>query len=630
MNQRIFFIAYAALCVSISAGCGGNKPSATGDATYREAKGGKVYGGTYTFNEPQDLPTLDPIKISDVTSYHATHQMYELLVELDQKDLKLVPELASRWEISPDGLTYTFHLRTDVYFHDDSCFVTKENPTGKGRKFVASDVKFSWERACNPQLQTKGFSIFQSRITGADDYYLDRRAATAEKREPRVKEVKGFEVVNDSTFAVHLQKPFGPFLVTLTHTTCYIVPPEAVGYYKENFRMHPVGTGAFVYEAFKDGQYLLMKRNPNYWQKDEAGNQLPFVDHVKMVFIRDLTTALMQVKQGAVSECYRIPQELRSQWLDGSGQALKAEFKKEFTLQQVPGMATQFYSMNTQHELFKDKRIRQAFSYAVDRDKISKFVLKGESYASAIHGVVPPAMPAPSASAAPVASAENDQRTIRDGITAESSARYPYQKITGYDFNPEKAKALLAEAGYPNGENFPEITLQINSGGGRNFLVAQAVQEMLKQNLNIKIELFQSEWAQHLETLQNGKAPFARLGWVADYPEPENFLNQFYGKLIPKNRSEISFPNTSRYNNPAFDKLYEEALATSNDSLRFVLYEQAEQLAMQDAPLLLLFYDLDERIISGDVRDYPMNAMDRRDLKTVWLDRLAPKPQATK
>ncbi len=547
---------------------------------FRSANGGKVYGGTFIYNETSDLPTLDPVQIGDVASHHAAHQIYELLVDLDPTTLQIVPELATHWDISPDGLCYTFYLRDEVYFHDDVCF-----PRGQGRKFTAEDVKFSFERVCNPKTQTKGFWVFKDKVVGATEYFESQQSL-----EPKVQEVKGFEVLDERRFRIRLIKPYAPFLMQLTTSFCYIVPPEAVRYYNQNFRMHPVGTGAFQFQEFKEGQYLLLKRNPKYWQTDEHGNRLPFLDNVKLVFIRDLSTQMMTLRQGGLSESYRIESAMRGEWLTEQNE-LAEKYRSDFVLYRLPALSVQFYGMNCKVKPFNDRRVRLALNYAIDRDKLERYVLKGEGIA-ATKGFVPPLMP-----------------------------NYDTSKVRGYQFDVQKARQLLAEAGYPNGRGFPELTLQLNAGGGRNLKIAEAIQEMLQKNLNIKVNLLQVEWSMHIETVETSKAPFFRLGWVADYPDAENFLNLCYGKLVPSNLEARSYPNSARYQNPKFDELYEKSLLIANDAQRNALYLQAEQLALDDAPLLLTVYDIDERIVRKDVRDYAVNAMDRRDFKTVWLDR---------
>jgi peptide/nickel transport system substrate-binding protein len=205
------------------------------------------------------------------------------------------------------------------------------------------------------------------------------------------------------------------------------------------------------------------------------------------------------------------------------------------------------------------------------------------------------------------------------GIVPPSMPRYPIESVKGYDFQPEKAKQLLADAGYPNGQGFPPVTLQYNEGGGRNSSVAERIQQELKGNLGVNIELQMLQWPQHTDKVEQGEADFYRLGWIADYPDPENFLNLLYGaNAMPI--GETSYLNSTRYSNPEFDALFEQALRTPDDAERYKLYAQAEQIAVDDAPMMWIFYDLDFRLVQPWIENYHSNAMDRRDYTEVWYN----------
>ncbi len=569
--------------------CGKGDDKSGGANGFRPAQGGKFYGGVHNINEAGELTSLDPVLVADVVSTHAANQIYELLVDLDQATLAITPEWAERYDVSPDGLTYTFHLRRDVTFHDDACF-----PGGKGRRFVAADVKYSFERVCNPKTLTKGFDLFAGKVVGADAYYDAMSKAASADASP-VKEVTGFKAPNDSTFQIALTQPFAPFIYAVVGSEMYIAPHEAVEKYGRDFGRHPVGTGAFRFGSYAEGQLLTLVRNPSYWGHDEAGNQLPLLDEIHMHFIAENKTQLMELRNGNLEENYRIATEFRDEVLSPDGQKLQGDLAG-YQLQRVPSMYTQYYGLLTTKPPFNDKRVRQAFNYAVDRGKIVKYVLKGEPYGPADHGVVPPSMP-----------------------------DYPIDSVRGYTFDPAKAKRLLAEAGYPNGKGFPKTTLLLNSGGKRNEDMAEAVQAMIRQTLDVPVDLQIVSFPQLLETTRAGKIPFWRGGWVADYPDPETFLNQLYGKLVPTDPAAESYPNTTRYHNPTFDRLYEQALHTVDRTERMRLYARAEQVAVDDAPMLFMQYEEDYRILAPYVRDYPINAMDRRDLKTVWFDPAAMK-----
>jgi len=547
----------------------------------KDALGGKKYGGTYRMNEVQELRTLDPVKLNDAPSSHVVHQIYDLLVDFDST-LNLVPELATRWEVSEDGRTYTYHLRSGVTFHDSPAF-----PDGKGRTMTAADVKYCFDRILDARSGTFGDSYFRGKVKGATEYF-EATQNLAPDAKPAIDGVSGFRVVDDSTFAIDLLEPFASFKYYPALGFCYIYPHEAVEKYGVNFFRNPVGTGPFVFKEWKPGEYLSLARNPNYWQTDSYGNRLPFLDGVRVSFIKDEKQQINELQQGNIEESYRIPNEFFTTVVTPDGK-LTPEWS-QFQLHRIPAFSTQFYGFLTTAPPFNDRRVRQAFCYAIDREKIIQYVLLGQAAGPAVHGLVPPSMP-----------------------------HYDETRIKGYSFDVDKARALMAEAGYPDGKGFPQIDIQLNSGGGRNQQVAEAIQNMISQNLGVKLGLKTLEWPQHQELLESGKSPLFRLGWVADYPDPENFLNLFYGKTVPD--SGPSPINSTRYKNPEFDALFEKALGTLDDSTRYELYLQAEQLAVDDAPMMFIYNDLDYRLVQPWVRDYASNPMDRRDFKAVWFDK---------
>ncbi|MCS7211652.1 MAG: ABC transporter substrate-binding protein, partial [Chloroherpetonaceae bacterium] len=289
--------------------------------------GGKVAGGTYRYAELQPLTTLDPVQLIDNVSQHAAHQICELLVDLDPNTLSIVPELAESWEISEDGTIYTFTLRDSVYFHNDRCF-----PQGMGRKLTAADVKYSFERVCNPLTQTKGFWIFRDKVEGATEYYEEQRLAAEQKRAPKILGVRGFEVLSERRFRIRLTKPFAPFLMTLALPFCYIIPREAVAYYGTNFTQHPVGTGPFMFSEFAPN-YLKLKRNPRYWQKDKDGNALPYLDEIVLYFSCSESEQLSRLEAGDILEMSQFS-TMRSAVLPNS--QLAEKYQARFVHRSIP------------------------------------------------------------------------------------------------------------------------------------------------------------------------------------------------------------------------------------------------------------------------------------------------------
>lgn len=252
-------------------------------------------------------------------------------------------------------------------------------------------------------------------------------------------------------------------------------------------------------------------------------------------------------------------------------------------------MSINYYGFQTQGKLFRNKKLRQAFNYAIDREKISKYILKDEAR-PAIYGIIPPSFP-----------------------------NYKSEDVKGFTFKPELARKLLAEAGYPNGQGFPtDFALLLNSGGDRNIEVAQAIQRMLSENLNLSIRLNVLPFPQKLEQENKGSAQFWKSGWVADYPDPQSFLDIFYGKLVPDSGG-LSPVNSGRYISAEFDAMYEAALKEENMEKRFEYYKKADQIAINDAAYMPIYYDQSTYLTQKYVCNLDFNALDYIDLSRVYL-----------
>ena len=253
-------------------------------------------------------------------------------------------------------------------------------------------------------------------------------------------------------------------------------------------------------------------------------------------------------------------------------------------------MTVFYFGFQIQSDIFDKKEVRLAFNYAIDREKIVTYTLQGEGVPG-IYGIVPP-----------------------------SFKEYDSKSLKGYTLDLEKAHKYMADAGYPDGKGFPKLTLQLNSGGyGRNIAIAEVIQKMLKENLNINIDLNVLPLAEHLERLETGKALFWRTGWQADYPDPETFLTLLYSKHIPDNLSEKSYLNSVRYKSEKFDSLFSAAMKEVDVKKRMNLYLQADQVAIDDAAIMPIFYDENYRLIQTYIKNFPVNAMEYRDMTRVYF-----------
>lgn len=546
-----------------------------------QGKGGIRYGGMFRYNETEFLKSLYPLAITETVGHRIVTQIYEGLVGFNPKDLTIDPMIAESWIVNNDATVYTFKIRKGVFFHDDVCF-----KDGKGREVTAPDFVYCFNLLCTPDSKNNGFAFFRDIVKGATALYTVR-----EKKEPDTKKLTewGVKALNDSTLQVTLEKPYADFLNRLALPFMNVFPKEALDYYKGNILYNTVGTGPFYLKALKTDEAVILARNEKYWGKDEFGNQLPYLDAIKISFIKEDKTDMLEFQKANLDMKYRLPFDMIDEILDNNHQP-KGEYKK-FALQVKPEYSTQFYGFLYVDKIFGDKNVRLAFNYAIDRAKIADYTAKGEGI-PCFNGFVPLGIPG-----------------------------YDNNLVKGYTFDVKKAKDYLAKAGYPGGKDFPKTTLEINSGGGRNEKVAEAIQKMLSENLNIDVEISQVVWAQHTNNVETGKTNFWRFGWVADYPDPDNFLNLFYGKNVPKTFEEASYMNPTRYVNHTYDALFEKAIATPNAEERNRLYAKLDQMLIDDAPFMPIYYSVNRRLIQPYVKNFPNNGMEYRSLREVWLDK---------
>ncbi len=549
-----------------------------------KAKGGRAYGGTFKMSETEIIHNIYPPSITAANEANVAQQVFECLVKFDPRDLSVKGCLAESWDVDATGTKYTFHLKKGVKFHDDPCF-----PDGIGRELTASDVKYSFERICTQSNDNLSFSSsFKDRVLGANEYY----EASANGK-PNF-DLSGLKVIDDYTVELSLVKPRPSFPFILAHPALSIIPVEAV---KKYGNKSVVGTGPFMLAkgtSINDNPVILVS-NKNYHGADTLGNRLPFLDTIMISIMDSKKSELEMFLQKKLHVVNGLPSESIREIVEEQIANFQSNPPK-YILARTPEMATNYYTFNLLKEHFKDIRVRKAINYAIDRNRIIDQVLNGEAYGPGEQGICPP-----------------------------SFSGYDIMKVNGYSYDPDKAKILLAEAGYPNGKNFPTIKLELNSGGYKNTSVAFEVQKQLMDNLNINVDLEVVPFSQKLEDERLGNADIFRSAWIADYPSPETFLYLFYGKNVPDSPDVPSYPNTCRYVNEDFDALYDRATASQNQEESYELFIQAEQLMLDEAPIIVLWYNENYKLIHANVKNYYTNPMNYRDFSEVYFK----KPKGT-
>lgn len=506
----------------------------------------------FYYNQPEGISTLDPAFAKNQPIMWATHQLFNSLMEVGP-NLKIVPALAKSWTLSPDRLTYTFIIRDDVFFQDHPSF-----PGGKGRRMVARDIAYSLGRILDPATASPGAWIFNGRVDS----------------------LQPFIAVNDTIFQLKLKSPFPPIIGILSMQYCSVLPKEIVDALGKDFGRHPCGTGPFTFKAWEEGQALIFLRNEKYFEKDSAGQSLPYLDAVKISFLDNKASEFLEFQQGRLDFMNDIDANFKDEVLNRNGE-LKSAWEGRILLQKHPYLNTEYLGIlqDTTNSLLKNsplrlKKIRQAMSYAIDKRKMMLY-LRNSIGIPAENGFVPYGLPG-----------------------------FNENRPKGYIYDPAKARQLLIEAGFPGGKGLETIkllTIPIYAEMGA--FVARQLEEV---GIPVQVEAFQRGTL--LEKIAQQQALFFRGSWIADYPDAENYLSVFYGK-------NPSPPNYTRFKMPLFDELFKKALIETNDSIRLSLYRQMDQLVIDEAPVIPLWYDMAIHLVNPRVSGFYPNALNLLELR---------------
>lgn len=561
------------------AGCSANSGEDQ-EVRARNEVGNSRYGGLFKMNITEEIRSIYPHNMVDASAFNIMNQVYEGLMRINPSTNELETALAEKYQVSSDGKTYTFTLRKGIYFHDDPIF--KENT---GREVKAADVVYCFTKLCEPSPRNQLYAFVIDLISGARRHY-ESGGETG---------VAGLRVIDEYTLEIELEYPAPTFLSILTHPCSWIFPKE-LDNYGSDAESWCIGTGPFKGRIIKVNDVVILERNKKYWARDESGNQLPYVDAVRCNFVSDESEQFELFFEGNLDLVMKVPFENIASLendLENKGETAG------YDILTIPGLRVEYYGFQHRSDLFGDKRVRRAMNYAVDRSYLVDSILMGYGTA-ANYGFVPPAMPHFDAGAVP-----------------------------GFEYQPEMAQQLMSEAGFPDGEGFPVLTLQLNDGSNTSIEVAEAVQKMLTDNLNITVELSVLPRDLHYDQIEQGNVLFWRDGWIADYPDPENFLKLFHGKLVPDDSVKASYLNTVRFKNTNFDNYFEASLRNSDIAQRMETYQRADQILIEQAAMMPLYYEKWVWLVKNNIENLEVGSMGVLDLRKVYKSEPMPGDAAT-
>ncbi len=539
------------------------------------ARGGKRYGGEFRFMSPEKVTNFLPLASIDVYTQRINDQMFESLLCFETGTMKLKPCVAESFEISDDAKTYTFHIRSNVFFHPDDCF------DGEVRSVTAADVKFSLDLACSGLSFNEMSYLLTDKIRGAKKFNESTRSAFNKEG------VSGIRAIDAQTLQIELKEPYIGFDKILAHSNLAILAPEAFERYGNELSAHPVGTGPFMMERASEDE-IILKRNPNYWQSDDFGNQLPFLDRVRMTLSKEKRSELIAFRKGEIDMVLEIPVEETDNIL-GTLEDAKSGKNIKHKVESKSSLSINYIGFACESEEFSDPRVRRAFHYALDNQRLVEHYLEGEGNAN-VHGFVP---------------------AMQD---------YPVEQVNGITCDPVKARHLLQEAGYSDGSEFGTISFYVNGlEGSTAHKLALGIRDQLQENLGVELEIRLCSYEEREAAIASGKAKMWRSGWVADYPDPENFLFNFYSKSTGSGTASL---NPFHFKNALFDSYFDKAMREVNLAKRNEYWVKCDRIIVEESPVIPVLTDDFIIMINARVRNFQSNAMEVMDFSAIFIKEL--------
>ena len=524
----------------------------------------------FRYNEIEIISSLDPAFATFLPNHWVVNQIFNSPLEFNN-ELEIQPSLAKKWEILDSGKTYKLTMRNDVFFHDHELF-----EDGKGRKMTAYDLQYTLRRVCDTtSIYNKGIWVFKDKVLKTNQGLISDTCFLAK---------------NDTTILLYLEKPVPNFLQILCMPFCFVVPHEVADSLGKSFGQNPVGTGPFCFDSWDHGNKLIFKKNDGYWKKDKKGRQLPYLDAVEVSFISDDNQSFRAFQLGDFDFITRMNEYVLDEVLYSDG-TVRESIKNEFNVLKGPYLATDYLAFQTDPKAkiyendpnspFLNLDFRKALNYSVDRKRIVTLLRNGLGIEGE-NGIIPPAMP-----------------------------YFNSTNVKGYSFDPQKAQEHLRASGFK-----PEELKGLKINVAKQFKdLSQFLVKTWKENLGIDIAIELQEGKVLIDASQHGTINFLKLGWLADYPDGENYLTLFYGPNFSPGG-----PNRTHYKSPEFDSLFDHALTVNDPYERGEIYEKMDSLMMTESPIISIYYGQILALTAKNVKNFHLNPMNSLVLEEVDLE----------
>ena len=579
LTAKLFFtLGIIAVVGVIATACGGDEAPKSANKTPSGTEAPKAASPSPTASGPAggvfrrlwaDPPTLDPHLANDTTSAGLIVEVFSGLVTISP-ELTIEPDIAERWDIAPDRMTYTFYLRKDAKFHD-------------GKAVTAKDFKYSFERATDPKLLSPVADTYLGEIQGAKD-----------RIQGRATEVSGVKVIDEYTLQITTVRPTAYFLAMLTYPTAYVLDQSNIERLGRNWTSQPNGTGPFKLKEYRIGERVVLERNAAYYRGAAK------LDRIEYILSGGSPMAMYENNEidmtgVGIADLDRVrdPQD---------------PLNKEVHTT-PPGFDVSYIGFNIAKPPFDDVNVRRALNFATNKDLIAKEILSG--LAIPAYGILPKDFPGYTGQPQGL---KFDAAKARQAMAASKYAA-PNAKDLLAQYESTQDPKALADFQAATAGKLPRMVLTVPGTGGGLGLDLEVIVEMWKQTLGLNVEFQQVEWATFLQDLNAKKLQvFSGLGWQADYPDPQNFLDVlFYSK------SDI---NHGAYVNQELDKLLEEARSEPDWNKRVALYQKAEQLVLDDAAWVPLWFSTEVPVlIKPQVKNYKLLPLIVPHMRDVYIDK---------
>ena len=505
----------------------------------------KIHDNTvFRYNEFRNITSLDPAFARNPQNIWPIQQIFNGLVQLDDS-LQIRPEIAKSWHINEEGTVYTFELRDDVYFHKSNVF----GPKGT-RTVTAEDFVYSFNRLKDEKTGSPGGWVLQN--------------------------VKNYYAPNTHVLQIELKQPFPAFLGLLTMRYCAVVPKEGVTFFKDDFRSNPIGTGPFQFKKWEEDVKLVLRKNDLYFEQNESGEQLPYLEAIAISFLPDIQSEFMMFIQGNFDFLNSLDTSYKDDLLTPLGE-LQEKHHQNIKMEKGPYLNTEYigFYLDANNKALKSRKIRKAMNIGFDREKMILFLRNTIGF-PAFQGFIPKGLPG-------------------------------HGNQIFNEYNPALAQELVQEYTKEQGEN-PKIRLATDV----NYLDICEYLQRAYQNIGIDVTIELMPTATLRKAKSSGNLEAFRASWIADYPDAENYLSLFYSKnFSPKG------PNYTHFSQAKFDKLYEETMKISDPEKRIVSYKKMDRLIMSSYPIIPLYYDQAIRFTRKNISGLQMNAINLLNLKHV-------------